>query len=307
MPIRHALRRYLRLVIVLFLVAAPLRARAQQWEQLPPTPELPKPDQSGTVTISGARIWYAVFGKGSPVILVHGGMGSSNYWGLQISALAAHYQIIVLDSRGQGRSTRGSESLSFHLMASDVLGLMDALHIPKAALVGWSDGAIIGLDIAINHPERLTGLFAFAANSDPSGLKDGAENRPAFHEYFRRVKDEYPKLSPAPGELKAFLEQFDKMEDTEPHFTDDQLRSIKVPTWIVDGDRDEIIKREDTDHMAALIPGAGELILPQVSHFAHLQDPLQFNEALLHFLSHSHSATGASNTQAENRASKMQQ
>jgi pimeloyl-ACP methyl ester carboxylesterase len=187
---------------------------------------------------------------------------------------------------------------------------MDALHIPKAAVVGWSDGAIIGLDIAINHPERLTGLFAFAANSDPSGLKYDAEKGPAFHEYFRRVKDEYQKLSPAPGELRAFLEQFDKMEDTEPHFTDDQLRSIKVPTWIVDGDRNEVIKREDTDHMAALIPGAGELILPQVSHFAHLQDPMQFNEALLYFLSHRDSATTkprSSSTQLKKPGSKVEQ
>lgn len=84
--------------------------------------------------------------------------------------------------------------------------------------------------------------------------------------------------------VKAFSEPFDRMEEFEPHFSDDQLRGIKVPTWIVDGDRDEIIKREDTDHMAALIPGAGELILPNVCYFARLQDPERFNEALLHFL-----------------------
>jgi pimeloyl-ACP methyl ester carboxylesterase len=83
----------------------------------------------------------------------------------------------------------------------------------------------------------------------------------------------------------VFSEQLDKMWDNEPHFLDDQLRSIKVPTWIVDGDRDEVIKRENTDHKAALIPGADELILPEVSHFALLQDPGQFNDALLHFLS----------------------
>jgi pimeloyl-ACP methyl ester carboxylesterase len=78
------------------------------------------------------------------------------------------------------------------------------------------------------------------------------------------------------------------MWESEPHFSDEQLRSIKTPTWIVDGDHDELIKREDTDRMARLVPGAGELILPGVSHFALLQDPAQFNEALLHFLSHPH-------------------
>jgi len=295
---------------VLIVLSAVLSAQTPQWEQLPATPELPKPDRSGMAAVNGIRIWYAVFGQGEPVVFLHGGMGSSNYWGLQVPAVALHYQVIVLDSRGQGRSTWSSEPpISFHLMASDVLAVMDTLHIPKAALVGWSDGAIIGLDIAIHNPERLTKLFAFAANSDPSGLKDGADQKAAFSGYFRRVKEEYQKLSPAPDQLKLFSEQFDRMEDTEPHFSDDQLRGIKVPTWIVDGDRDEIIKREDTDHIAALIPSAGELILPNVSHFAHLQDPKQFNEALLHFLSHSHSATatpGASKTVPENRGSKIE-
>ena len=272
-------------VLIVFLGWA-LSAPAQQWTQLPPTPELPKPEHSGMAAVNGIRIWYAVFGHGEPVILVHGALGNSNYWGLQVPALARHYKVIVLDSRGQGRTTWNSEPpLSFHLMASDVLALMDALHIPKAALVGWSDGGIIGLDIAIHHPERLTKLLAFGANSDPSAIKDDIQQQPAFSEYSRRTKDEYQKLSPAPNQLKAFSEQLGKMEDTEPHFTDDQLRIIKVPTWIVDGDRDEGIKREDTDHMAALIPGAGELILPNVSHFAMLQDPEQFNDALLHFLS----------------------
>jgi pimeloyl-ACP methyl ester carboxylesterase len=106
-------------------------------------------------------------------------MGNSNYWGLQIPALAWHYQVIVLDSRGHGRSTRNREAITYHLMATDVLSLMDALHVTKAAPVGWSDGAIIGLDIAIHHPDRLTKLFAFAANSDTSGVKD-VDKDPVF-------------------------------------------------------------------------------------------------------------------------------
>jgi len=234
--------------------------------------------------VNGIKIWYAVFGQGSPVIMVHGGAGSSKYWGLQIPVLARQYEVIVLDSRGHGRSTGNSEPITYHLMASDVLAVMDTLHIPKAALVGWSDGGIIGLDIAINHPERLTKLFAFGANSDTAGTKD-VDKDPLFNDYLGRCEKEYQKLSPTPGEYKAFLKQMQPMWDREPHFSDEQLRSIKVPTWIVDGGRDELIKREDTDRMARLIPGAGELILPNVSHFAHLQDPKQFNEALLHFLS----------------------
>ena len=272
------------LILLLVAFAGVLPARAQNpWERLPDTPALPKPERSGTVPVNGIRLWYASFGQGAPVILLHGGLANSNYWGLQIPALAPRFEVIVMDSRGHGRSTLNAEPITYHLMASDVIALMDALHIPKAAVVGWSDGAIIGLDIAIHHPERLTRLFAFGANSDPSGVKDPGGN-PNFAAYMTRTREEYKKLSPAPTQFNAFHDQLDRMWNAEPQFSDAQLRGITVPTWIVDGDRDEIIKRENTDHMATLIPGAGELILPRTSHFAFLQDPKQFNEALLHFL-----------------------
>jgi pimeloyl-ACP methyl ester carboxylesterase len=277
--------RRLNLVLsVLALFAGGIPAHAEYlWQRLPPTPMLPKPMRSGTAPVNGIRLWYAVFGRGAPVILVHGGLANANYWGLQVPALARKYQVIVVDSRGHGRSTRTDAPISYDLMSSDVLALMDYLRVRKAALVGWSDGAIIGLNIAIHHPERLTKLFAFAANSDPSGVKD-VNQSPVFTAYVERAGREYEKLSPTPGQFKAFLADITNMWATQPHFTADQLRHISVPTWIVDGDHDEAIKREDTDHMAAVIPGAGELILPQVSHFAFLQDPVQFNESLLHFL-----------------------
>lgn len=263
--------------------AQPAAAQHFPWERLPPTPTLPKPEQSGIAAVNGIRLWYAVYGHGDPVILVHGGLANSDYWGLQIPVLAQRYQVIVLDSRGHGRSTRTAAPIGYDAMAADVLALMDTLHIVKAALVGWSDGAIIGLDIAIHHPERLTRLFAFAANSDPSGVKD-VDKSPVFTAYIDRASREYAKLSPTPKEFKAFLDNISKMWASEPHFTDAELRGIKVPTWIVDADHDEAIKRENTDYMASQIPGAGELILPAVSHFAFLQDPAMFNEALLRFL-----------------------
>jgi pimeloyl-ACP methyl ester carboxylesterase len=277
----------LRLVFALLLAAAGLQpAAAQQypWERLPPTPSLPRPGQSGIASVNGIRLWYAVYGSGEPVILVHGGLANSDYWGLQIPVLARHWQVVVLDSRGHGRSTRTAAPIGYDAMASDVLALMDTLHIQRAALVGWSDGAIIGLDIAIHHPERLSRLFAFAANSDPSGVKD-VDQSPVFRAYEERAAREYAKLSPTPTLFKAFLDNISKMWASEPHFTEAQLRGIRVPTWIVDADHDEAIKRENTDYMASLIPGAGELILPAVSHFAFLQDPALFNEALSQFLS----------------------
>jgi pimeloyl-ACP methyl ester carboxylesterase len=278
------MRRVSLVLLVLVVVATAVSAWAEYpWLRLPPTPMLPKPARSGIAPVNGIRLWYAVFGHGAPVILVHGGLANANYWGLQIPALARQYEVVVLDSRGHGRSTRTDAPITYGLMAADVLALMDYLHVGKAALVGWSDGAIIGLHIAIHHPERLTKLFAFAANSDPSGVKD-VNKSPVFTAYIERAAREYEKLSPTPGQFKAFLANITNMWATQPHFAADQLRRITVPTWIVDGDHDEAIKREDTDHMAALIPGAGELILPEVSHFAFLQDPVQFNQSLLHFL-----------------------
>ncbi len=277
-----------RLLIALSIFAALCAshpAGAQPlWMRLPPTPTLPRPQTSGTAPVNGVRLWYAEFGHGPPVILVHGGLANSDYWGLQVSVLAAHYHVLVLDSRCHGRSTRTDTPIGYDLMSSDVLGLMDYLHISKAALIGWSDGAIIGLDIAIHHPDRLTRLFAFAANSDPSGVKD-VNKSPVFTAYLQRASKEYTRLSPTPAQFKAFHTNIENMWATEPHFTDDQLSHIKVPTWIVDGDRDEAIKRENTDHMAAMIPNSDELILPGVSHFAFLQDPVMFNESLQHFLS----------------------
>jgi pimeloyl-ACP methyl ester carboxylesterase len=274
-----------RLLLLLTFLSLALPARADDpWDVLPPTPALPTPERAGLAAVNDIKLWYAEWGHGTPVILLHGGLANSNYWGHQIPALARHYRVIALDSRGHGRSSRTDTPIGYDLMASDVLALMDHLHIARAALVGWSDGAIIGLDIAIHHPERLTRLYAFAANSDPSGVKD-VDQSPVFTAYEARAAAEYARLSPTPDGFKPFLDNISTMWAKEPNFTADQLRGINVPTWIVDADHDEAIKRENTDHMAALIPHAGELILPAVSHFAFLQDPVMFNETLLRFLS----------------------
>jgi len=273
------------MLLIAMAVGASLASDAgPRWMTLPPTPTLPKPEKSGLAPINGIHAWYAEFGRGKPVILLHGGLANADYWGLQVRALEPNYRVIVMDSRGHGRSSRTADPIGYDVMASDVIALMGYLHIEKAAIVGWSDGAIIGLDIAVHHPERVTRLFAFAANSNPSGVKDVGKS-PLFTAFIARAAKQYAELSPTPTQYNAFLVDVQRMWATQPNFTDGQLSGIRVPTWIVDADRDEAIKREDTDHMAATIPDAGELILPNVSHFAFLQDPAMFNGALLGFLS----------------------
>jgi pimeloyl-ACP methyl ester carboxylesterase len=276
--------RFVYLLATIVLAAAPVCAEPQ-WQTLPPTPTLPPAARSGYAPVNGIRIWYATFGRGEPVILLHGGLVNANWWGNQVRELQKHYRVIVMDSRGHGRSTRNAEPYGYDLMAADVVGLMDFLKISKAALVGWSDGAILGLDIAMKHPERLSKLFAFAANSDPSGVADIASS-PVFNAAIARTEQEYKKLSPTPGEYPAFLAQITKMWGTQPNWTADDLKKISVPTWIVDGDHDEAIRRENTEFMAAQIPDAGLLLQPAVSHFSMLQDPGQFTSDVLHFLQH---------------------
>ncbi|TWB49712.1 alpha/beta fold hydrolase [Bradyrhizobium sacchari] len=267
------------------LVAVSITAAhaAPRWLNLPPTPTLPKAAQSGLAPVNGIKIWYAVYGRGEPVLLLHGGLANANYWSHQVRTLQRHYQVIVMESRGHGRSSRNQEPYGYDLMASDVVGLLDHLKIRKAAIVGWSDGAIIGLDIAMKHPERVSRLFAFAANSDPSGVADIASND-VFNAFIARAGEEYKRLSPTPTQYKSFVDEITKMWESQPKWTASDLAAIKVPTWVVDGDHDEAIKRENTEFMAANIPGAGLLIQPEVSHFSFLQDPEQFNQDVLRFL-----------------------
>ena len=271
------------LLALALLMAAPASA-AEPWLTLPPTPTLPKADVSGYAPVNGIRIWYAEFGSGEPVLFVHGGLANANYFGNQVRALIAeHYKVIVMDSRGHGRSSRNAESYGYDLMSSDVLALLDYLKIKRVALVGWSDGAIIGLDIAMHHPERLTRLFAFAANVDPSGVSDASHSE-VVAQYIARAGKEYEKLSPTPTEYQSFLAQITDMWNTQPHWTKADFAAIHVRTWIADADHDEMVNHDQPRIMADWMPDAGLLIEPEVSHFAFLQNPAQFNADILRFL-----------------------
>ena len=134
------------------------------------------------------------------------------------------------------------------------------------------------------HKHRVGKVFAFAANTVPSGVKDGVEKNPTFAAFIERAGQEYEQLSATPKEYGAFVAQISKMWADQPNWTDAELKAIDRPTLVVDGDHDEAIKREHSEYIAATIPHAGLLIMPNVSHFAFLQDPGMFNFAILHFL-----------------------
>jgi pimeloyl-ACP methyl ester carboxylesterase len=279
-----ALARRAFVALALLLVPAALAKATPVWQTLPPTPARPPAAAEGMAPVNGVEIYYAEYGAGQPVILLHGGLANSDYWGDLIPALAPHYRVIVMDSRGHGRSTRDAQPYGYDLMTSDVVGLMDYLKVEKADVVGWSDGAIIGLDIAMHYPDRIGRLFAFAANVTLAGLKDGFDKDPTFAAFIERAGQEYRKNSPTPDDYDAFLGQIGGMWASQPNWSAADLARIKTPVMIADGEHDEAIRRDHTEMIAKEVPGAQLLILPGVSHFAMLQNPAEFNAAVLKYL-----------------------
>ncbi|CAF4100335.1 unnamed protein product, partial [Adineta steineri] len=256
------------------------------WLRLPPTPQLPAPVTGSSVQINNVSIWYTTYGPvgAPPLLFIHGGFGQSAYWGLQVAQLKSSYRCILMDSRGQGRSTVTPAGITYDLMASDVIGLLNYLGIQQTHLVGWSDGAIIGLNVAINYPNRLLSLFAFAANYIPSGVKD-ISNSIVFTTFLSRSQIEYQAINPAPNYTNLY-NYLTTMWATLPNWTQQDFAKINpnLPVWIVDADHEEAIFRDQPDTMSSWIPQSGELILPRTSHFAFLQDSDWFTASIARFL-----------------------
>ncbi len=245
----------------------------------------PGPETSGqTASINGVAIYYEIYGQGEPLILLHGGLANGDYWANQIPAFATSYQVIVMDSRGHGRSTFDDKPISYALMASDVLGLMDHLGLEKASIVGWSDGGIIGLELAINHRERLNKVVAYGANFDPTGVRLDVGQNPRFLAYIDQAAKDYARISPHPERWDEFLSNIEHMWATEPNYTEDQLRAITTPMLILDGEQEEAIDLNQTKLMACLIPNAQLVLMPNTGHFAMFEQPEEFNRIVLDFL-----------------------
>ena len=270
--------RSLALSAALF-VAVPAHAE-DRWMTIPAAPEMPAPVATGNAPVNGIEMYYATYGAGDPVLLIHGGLGHGDVWASQVIDLSRDHLVIVADSRGHGRSTRTEEPFGYDLMASDYLALLDYLKIDKVDLVGWSDGGIIGLDIAMSHPERLDHLFAHAANITTDGVDPSVAEDTVFNGYIGKMGEAYVKMSPTPDQFESFVAQISDMWATQPNWTDAQVAAITVPTAIVVGEYDEAILRAHTEKIAALIPGAKLVILPGVSHFAMLQAPDEYNAAI---------------------------
>lgn len=268
------------------LAAASTVTAGDGWRTLTPPQPMPAPESTGQADVNGASIHYALYGSDNAeaVLLLHGGLGAGEDFGGQIDPLAEKYKVVAIDSRGHGRSTDDDQPYGYHLMAGDVMGVMDALGIAKAAVVGWSDGGNIGLDMAINNPDRLTKLFALGANYQVTGVRPSAFNDALVHAYVGHAATQYAHISPTPEAFEAFSGKVFEMWGSQPAFSDQQLAGITTPTVIAAGVYEEAIDEAHTKSLAALIPGAQLVLIDNASHFAHWQQVEAVNTAILEFL-----------------------
>ena len=282
----------MRAALAVLIVAAGVTHAASapaRWETLPLPPAMPRATQSSTITVDGAQIYYSIYGTPSatpPVILLHGGLGNSDHWANQVPALVeAKHEVIAIDSRGQGRSTRTNAKISYDVMANDVIAVMDALAVKQAAIVGWSDGGEVALKLAIDHADRVAKLFVFGSNYNSEGSKPRRNGpTPTFSAYAQKCRADYQKMSKTPKQFDELVTWLLPIWREPMHITKDQLSKIQAPAMIAAGDHDEVIVLAQVEEMAKLIPHAQLKVFSDASHFALWQDPQDFNQALVEFL-----------------------
>jgi pimeloyl-ACP methyl ester carboxylesterase len=174
-----------------------------------------------------------------------------------------------------------SRSFGYRQFAEDVVALLDQLGIERIAIVGWSDGAITGLELAMAKPERVSKLFAFGANKTVEGLKPTGSRSRTFAMFVECCKAEYPRLSPHRDRWPQLMDGLRAMWRSQPSFTTQRLATIRAPTAIADSEYYEIIKREQTEEMSREVPNAKLILQPAASHF---RCPGEFNRILFEFL-----------------------
>ena len=253
---------------------------------MPAVAAMPRDDLHGYETINGARLYYAVFNArgGRPVILLHGGFGSSDQWGDEVPRLTRDHEVIVLDTRGHGRSTLGTAPLHYDLLASDVAAIMGRLDVPRAAIVGVSDGAIVGLLLAIHHPARVGALLAWGANFNNDYHSPGPPDRSMFLRYISSVKATYRRVSSTPNGFAKLASALEAMYAREPNIPAADLHRIVAPTIVADGQYEQFVPISHTRLLASLIPGARVVIVPNVSHGGPTQDPVAFHRIVARLL-----------------------
>jgi len=222
-------------------------------------------------SVNGISLYYETYGSGEPLILLHGNGGSINSFIKQIPFFEKHYQVIAIDSRLQGKSGGSPDNISYDLMASDFCALLDYLHIESANVLGWSDGGIDGIVMAMNCPQKVKRLAISGANIVP-------DSSALSNDDILGMKDFVANNKTASKKEMALTQ----MMIDQPNIPYAALKQINCPVLVMAGDHD-MIKPEHTLKIYQSIPGASLCIFPDSSHGVCQQHPKLFNETVLAF------------------------
>jgi pimeloyl-ACP methyl ester carboxylesterase len=243
------------------------------------------PDQFAN--IDDVKIHYKIYGKGDPLFLLHGSMESIRDWSKQINEFAKHYKVIAMDNRGHGMSTFTDRKLDYALLSEDVVKLMDQLKIDSAHIIGFGDGGIIGLYLAINHPQKVRKLIAIGANYKVDTNAVYAQTLKKVKEWNTEKMTQYIHTNfpnyPNDALISQFMQRMKTMLLTEPNLTLDNLHEIKCPVLFIAGDHD-IIKLSHTSEMFESVKQGYLSIIPGAKHYPQKEKALLFNTTCMDFL-----------------------
>lgn len=224
-------------------------------------------------------MYCEVYGEGEPLLIIHGNGGSINNFIYQIPYFAKKYKVIIADSRSHGKSVDKGDSLTYEMMADDYAALLTALKVDSAHVIGWSDGGINALLLAIRHPEKVKKLAATGANLVPDTT---AVPQQIWDMVIPAFKQFAAKTNKTEQEKTAF--KLYRLLCEQPHIPLTDLQKIKCPSLIIGGDHD-VIKEEHTMLIYKNIPKAYLWILPASGHSTPLMYKDDFNTVVGRFFS----------------------
>jgi pimeloyl-ACP methyl ester carboxylesterase len=239
------------------------------------------------VDAGGVRMYYEAEGEGEPLILLHGGFASVETWSAQRAALAEKYRVYLPERRGHGRTPDVAGPTGFDVMAKDTVAFMEAVGIPSAHLVGWSDGGIVALEVALTRPDLLGRLVLIgtAAHVDGYTLETREWNESATPDSLPPfVREAYERLSPdGPDHFAVVFEKLVTVWRTQPRHGSAELMRVAAPTLLLLGDND-VLTIEHAAEMRRAIPTAQLAVVPGADHGLMFARPDLVNRLILEFL-----------------------